>query len=299
MQPARTPLRARQGAAIPVGQETGAEIMSANNRVVLVGCGNMGFAMLQGWLASETLEAGDVFVVEPNDDLRKRAADLGVSALAEAGELPGDLDRPMVIMAVKPQMMDAVLPAYRDLAARGATIVSVAAGTLIGRFEREFGAATPVIRVMPNTPAAVGAGMMVICANDHVDAATMDFTKKLMAASGEVAVIDDESQMDAVTAVSGSGPAYLFHMIEALTDAAKAAGLPDDIAGQLAGQTIYGAAVYARKSGTAPGTLREQVTSPNGTTAAALSVLMGDGRLTKLVTEAVEAARARSVELAK
>jgi predicted dinucleotide-binding enzyme len=198
MRPARTPLRARQGAAIPVGQETGAEIMSANNRVVLVGCGNMGFAMLQGWLASETLEAGDVFVVEPNDDLRKRAANLGVSALAEAGELPGDLDRPMVILAVKPQMMDAVLPAYRDLAARGAAIVSVAAGTLIGRFEQEFGAATPVIRVMPNTPAAVGAGMMVICANGHVDAATMDFTKKLMAASGEVAVIDDESQMDAV-----------------------------------------------------------------------------------------------------
>lgn len=273
--------------------------MSSNNRVVLVGCGNMGFAMLQGWLASEMLDAGDVFVVEPNDGLRERAAGLGVTAVADSGELPGGLEAGIVILAVKPQAMDAVLPAYRGLAARGATFVSVAAGILIERFEKALGETTPVIRVMPNTPAAVGAGMMVICANAHVGAATMAFTRQLMAASGETAVIDDEALMDAVTAVSGSGPAYLFHMIEALTDAARAAGLPDDVAGLLAGQTIYGAAVYAKQSGVAPGTLREQVTSPNGTTAAALDVLMGDGRLTRLMTEAVEAARARSVELGK
>lgn len=273
--------------------------MPKNNAVVLVGCGNMGFAMLQGWLASEMLDAGEVFVVEPNEGLRERAAGLGVTAVAGAGDLPGDVEAEIVILAVKPQVMDEVLPAYRDLAVRGATFVSVAAGILIARFEKALGETTPVIRVMPNTPAAVGAGMMVICANGNVDGETMAFTRKLMAASGEVAVIDDESLMDAVTAVSGSGPAYLFHMIEALTDAARAAGLPDDVAGLLAGQTIYGAAVYAKQSGVAPGTLREQVTSPNGTTAAALDVLMGDGRLTRLMTEAVEAARARSVELGK
>lgn len=273
--------------------------MPKNNTVVLVGCGNMGFAMLQGWLASEILDSGDVFVVEPNEALRERAASLGVAAVADAAGLPGDPEADIVILAVKPQVMDDVLPAYRDLAARGAAFVSVAAGILIERFEKALGETTPVIRVMPNTPAAVGTGMMVICANGHVDAKTMAFTRTLMAASGEVAVIDDEKLMDAVTAVSGSGPAYLFHMIEALTEAAKVAGLPDDIAGLLAGQTIYGAAVYAKQSGIAPGTLREQVTSPNGTTAAALAVLMGDDRLTRLMTEAVEAARARSVELGK
>ncbi|MFZ2100249.1 MAG: pyrroline-5-carboxylate reductase [Oricola sp.] len=273
--------------------------MPGNGKVVLAGCGNMGFAMLQGWLDAKVLTPGDVFVVEPNEGLRDRAARTGVTTVADAADLPRDLAPATVILAVKPQVMDAALPAYRDFAERGAAIVSVAAGIRIERFEKALGDRTAVIRVMPNTPAAVGAGMMVICANSHVDAAQMDFARQLMAASGEVAVIADEGLMDAVTAVSGSGPAYLFHMIEALTEAAKAAGLPDDIASLLSGQTIYGAAVYARQSGVAPGMLREQVTSPNGTTAAALSVLMGEDRLTKLMTEAVEAARARSVELGK
>ncbi|MCI5078401.1 pyrroline-5-carboxylate reductase [Oricola sp.] len=269
-----------------------------NGSVVLAGCGNMGFAMLEGWLASKALAASDAFVVEPNETLRTRAAALGVTTVAAAEELPETLSPAMVVLAVKPQVMDAVLPAYAALAAKGAAMVSVAAGIRIDRFEQAFGDGTAVIRVMPNTPAAVGAGMMVICANPATSADQLDFARTLMAASGETAIIEDEALMDAVTAVSGSGPAYLFHMIEALTEAAKAAGLPDDLAGLLAGQTIYGAAVYARQSGVAPGTLREQVTSPNGTTAAALSVLMGEERLTKLMTEAVEAARVRSVELA-
>jgi pyrroline-5-carboxylate reductase len=272
--------------------------MTANRSVVLAGCGNMGFAMLQGWLAAQTLKAEDAFVVEPNEGLRDRAAGLGVTAVADAADLPAGLVPAMIVLAVKPQVMDAVLPAYKDLAEKGAAIVSVAAGIRIARFEAAFGAQTAVIRVMPNTPAAVGAGMMVICANAATGAGQLDFAAKLMAASGETAVIEDEALMDAVTAVSGSGPAYLFHMIEALTEAGKKAGLPDDLAATLASQTIYGAAVYWKKSGVEPGTLREQVTSPNGTTAAALAVLTDDGRLTKLMTEAVEAARKRSIELA-
>jgi pyrroline-5-carboxylate reductase len=119
----------------------------------------------------------------------------------------------------------------RDLAEKGAAIVSVAAGIRIERFETAFGDETAVIRVMPNTPAAVGAGMMVLCANEATSGGQLDFARTLMSASGETAVIEDEALMDAVTAVSGSGPAYLFHMIEALTDAAKRAGLPDDLAG--------------------------------------------------------------------
>ena len=271
--------------------------MAENRSVVLAGCGNMGFAMLQGWLASQALKPEDAYVVEPNEGLRERAAELDVTAVADAGDLPDGLVPAMIVLAVKPQAMDAVLPAYAALAQKGAAIVSVAAGIRIARFEEEFGTDAAVIRVMPNTPAAVGAGMMAICANRAASPEQVEFAQTLMAASGDTAVIDDEALMDAVTAVSGSGPAYLFHMIEALTSAAKTAGLPDDLAAQLARQTIYGAAVYANRSGVAPGTLREQVTSPNGTTAAALDVLMGDDRLTTLMTEAVEAARKRSVEL--
>ena len=204
--------------------------MADNGSVVLAGCGNMGFAMLQGWLASEALKTEDAFVVEPNEGLRDRAAGLGVTAVADATELPDDLVPAMIVLAVKPQVMDAVLPAYAGLAERGAAIVSVAAGIRIDRFEKAFGDKTAVIRVMPNTPAAVGAGMMVLCANAATSAGQLDFARTLMSASGATAVIEDEALMDAVTAVSGSGPAYLFHMIEALTDAAKKAGLPDDLA---------------------------------------------------------------------
>ncbi|TCD16566.1 pyrroline-5-carboxylate reductase [Oricola cellulosilytica] len=273
--------------------------MTGKNTVILAGCGNMGFAMLKGWLASGALQAGDVYVVEPSEQLRSRAGELGVNVAAGASDLPHELNPALVILAVKPQAVDAVLPDYARFADAGSTVVSVAAGITIARFEEKLGANAAIIRVMPNTPAAVGAGMMVLCANSRVGEASMEFARTLMAASGDVAVIDDESLMDAVTAVSGSGPAYLFHMIEALTEAARTAGLPDEIAAQLARQTIYGAAVYAHESGVEPGTLREQVTSPQGTTEAALSVLMKDGRLTKLMTEAVEAARKRSVELGK
>jgi pyrroline-5-carboxylate reductase len=155
------------------------------------------------------------------------------------------------------------------------------------------------MRCMPNTPAAIGKGMMVLFSNHLVSGETKQFVADLLSASGKVATIDDEGLMDAVTAVSGSGPAYIFHFIEALTVAAEKAGLPADTAKLLAMQTVYGAASLAAESQESPGTLRQQVTSPNGTTAAALAVLMGEARLTRLVTEAVEAARLRSVELGK
>ncbi|WP_421854009.1 pyrroline-5-carboxylate reductase [Oricola sp.] len=271
--------------------------MASRNRVVLAGCGNMGFAMLQGWLAAGRLEPSDVDVVEPVDALRERAASAGVNAVASVPELGAGEPPTLIIVAVKPQVIGAVLPQYSQFALAGSTIVSVAAGIGTQALQRGLGGEHPVIRVMPNTPAAVGAGMNVIYAGPGVDAEVVAFARDLMAASGQVAVIEDESLMDAVTAVSGSGPAYLFHMIEALTAAARNAGLPDDLAATLASQTIYGAAVYAHKSGVEPGTLREQVTSPNGTTAAALQVLMENDRLTRLMTEAVDAARKRSIEL--
>ena len=268
-------------------------------KLILVGCGNMGYAMLAGWVNSGKLTPADVVVVEPIEALRDRAGRLGVKAVASADEIPVGAGPQLVVFAVKPQAMGEVVPEYRYIAAAGATFLSVAAGTGTAFFEDVLGDATPVIRCMPNTPAAVGAGMMVTVANRHVKCETMDFVSDLLTASGEVASVDDEALMDAVTAVSGSGPAYVFHFIECLTAAGIQAGLPDEIAARLAGQTVLGAAMLASRSPQSPSTLREQVTSPNGTTAAALSVLMGGNRLKNLVNEAVEAARKRSTELGR
>lgn len=266
---------------------------------VLVGCGNMGFAMLKGWLAAERLQAAETFVVEPNEDLRWRAASLGVATGDSAGDLPKDAVPQLIVLAVKPQVIQTVTESYRAFAEGSTTFLSIAAGTPMATFEAILGRRTPIVRCMPNTPAAIGKGMMVVYANRLVTPESLAAVKELLSASGAVTTIEDEGLMDAVTAVSGSGPAYVFHFIECLTAAAEAAGLPSQAARLLAAQTVYGAACLAFESVEDPGELRRQVTSPNGTTAAALSVLMGDDRLKKLLTEAVEAARRRSVELGK
>jgi pyrroline-5-carboxylate reductase len=268
-------------------------------KVVLAGCGNMGYAMLAGWLQSAKLYPGEVFVVEPNAELRHRAETLGVAAAGAASEAPADLVPTLVIFAVKPQVIREVVQGYRRFADGRTAFLSVAAGTPIATFEEILGKDIPIIRCMPNTPAAIGKGMMVLVGNAHVPAGTRAFVDDLLSASGQVAGIEDEGLMDAVTAVSGSGPAYIFHFIECLTAAAEKAGLPLPTAKLLAMQTVYGAAALAAESGEDPTRLREQVTSPNGTTAAALSVLMGEDRLKTLLTDAVEAARKRSVELGK
>lgn len=267
-------------------------------RVLLVGCGNMGFAMLRGWIEQGT-PANRIDVVEPNEDLRKRAAGTGAKVHAGAEEIIGGEVPAMAIVAVKPQVMTKVLADYRPFAAAGTTFVSVAAGTLLGTIENALGEGSAVIRCMPNTPAAVGKGMMVCCANDAVTDEARAVCDTLLSASGSVAFVEDEALMDAVTGVSGSGPAYVFHFIEAMAEAGVASGLPEELAKELAIQTVYGAAAYARSSDENPGQLRSNVTSPNGTTAAALDVLMGSGRLRELVAEAVEAAAERSRELAR
>jgi pyrroline-5-carboxylate reductase len=266
--------------------------------VILAGCGNMGFAMLSGWLDSGRLAPGNVGVVEPNEALRRRAEAKGVAVGADVSPFL-DAQPRLVVLAVKPQVIRDVTAPYRPFAARGATFLSIAAGTPIATFEEVLGDGTPVIRCMPNTPAAIGRGMMVVYSNPHVASDMQEFVHGLLTASGEVTDIAEEGLMDAVTAVSGSGPAYIFHFIECLTAAGEKAGLPANTAKLLARQTVYGAACLAIESGEEAGALREQVTSPNGTTAAALSVLMGEQRMEKLVAEAVEAARARSVELGK
>lgn len=267
-------------------------------RVLLVGCGNMGYAMLSGWLDSGKLATSETLVVEPNEDLRHRAARLGSVVAASIAELPAELSPEIIVIAVKPQVIREVVAGYKRFAGQ-ATFLSIAAGTSITTFTEILGPDAAVIRCMPNTPAAIGKGMMVVFSNPNVAAKTKAFVGDLLSASGEVATIGDEGLMDAVTAVSGSGPAYIFHFIECLTAAAEKAGLPSETAKLLAMQTVYGAAALAAESREDPATLRKQVTSPNGTTAAALDVLMGNDRLKTLLAEAVEAARVRSVELGK
>ena len=263
--------------------------------VLLVGCGNMGFAMLQGWLAQD---AGlQVHVVEPADALRERAAAAGAKAVASAGDLPDGLAPDLTFLAVKPQIMAQAVPDYADLAGGRTTFVSVAAGTMMASLAAMLPGPTPLIRCMPNTPAAIGAGMMVCCANDRATDAAKELASTLLSASGVVEWIGDEALMDAVTAVSGSGPAYVFHMIETLGKAGSELGLPEDLAAKMAMQTVMGAGRLAAESVTPPGTLREQVTSPGGTTAAGLAVLMPE--LQSLMTRTVTAARDRGVELGK
>lgn len=270
----------------------------SNNNVILVGCGNMGYAMLQGWLASGKLKAADVIVIEPADVLRERAAALGVTSLATSAEISSSVSPRLIIIAVKPQVIQAVLPAYQHYAS-AATFVSVVAGTPVTQYEKILGSDCAIVRCMPNTPAAIGKGMMVIFANSQVKPDNLAFTEDLLQISGKVAHITDENLMDAVTAVSGSGPAYIFHFIECMTQAGVKAGLPDNIASMLAMQTVYGAGSLAATSAETPTQLRVNVTSPNGTTAAALNVLMDNNRLQTLLTEAVEAAHKRSIELGK
>lgn len=264
--------------------------------VLLVGCGNMGHAMLKGWIDGDRIEGSETIVVEPSDGLRERAASLGVKALSSPDGIEAGAAPDFVVLAVKPQVIRDVVPAYRRFAEAGSTFLSVAAGTRIETFAGLLGSSTAIIRCMPNTPAAIGQGMMVMVANEDGQA-RLDAARELLSANGEVATVEREELMDAVTAVSGSGPAYVFHFIECLTAAGEAAGLPRDVAALLAMQTVNGAGSLAASAAEEPAELRRQVTSPNGTTAAALDVLMGGDRLKTLVVEAVEAARKRSVEL--
>jgi pyrroline-5-carboxylate reductase len=266
-------------------------------RLLLVGGGKMGAALLTGWLEGG-LAVANVAVVEPD---AANAAKLGAQGLVVVGDvsgLPGDFMPHIIVFAVKPQVMNAVAPLYKYLAAGGAVVLSIAAGVPIARFESHLGA-VPVVRSMPNTPAAIGRGMTVACANKLVTDTQKAACGTLLEAVGEVAWIDDEAHMDAVTAVSGSGPAYVFLMIECLAAAGEAAGLEPALAAQLAGATVGGAGDLALQASEDPAQLRINVTSPAGTTEAALKILMADDGLAQLMSRAVEAAANRSRELAK
>lgn len=261
--------------------------------LLLAGCGKMGGAMLEGWLAAGI--ADSVVVVEPQGG----SPDLpGVTRCAGADRIPAGFRPDVVVFAVKPQVMDAVVPGYARFVRPETLFLSVAAGRTIAGFERMLGGEAAVVRAMPNTPAAVGRGITAAFANPNVSPEQRELADRLLSAVGEVAWIDEEAQIDAVTGVSGSGPAYVFLLVEAMAEAGRKAGLPADLAMRLARATVAGGGELLHRSTEPAGQLRRNVTSPNGTTQAALDVLMAENGMEALLERAVAAAARRSRELA-
>lgn len=263
-------------------------------RILLVGCGKMGGALLAGWL-DQGIDPGGVVVVDPHYDAAEAPA--GVRSFASAASLPGDFSPDVILLAVKPQVMDEVLPPYARFGR--AVFLSIAAGRTIASIARSLGDGAAIVRAMPNTPASVRRGVTGLIANDNVTETQRKLCDHLVTAVGEAVWVEEESQLDAVTALSGSGPAYLFLMAEALTEAGERLGLPAAVAEKLARATVAGSGELLRQSPLPAAILRQNVTSPNGTTFAALQVLMQekDG-LSDLMRRATEAAARRARELA-
>ena len=260
--------------------------------LVLLGCGKMGSAMLAGWL-DRGLPASSVWVIDPNPSDWVR----GLDGLHLNETLPAN--PAIVLIAVKPQMMGAALPTLKALGNGTTLFLTVAAGTPIAAYEAVLGDATPIIRAMPNTPAAIGKGITALIGNARATKADMVTAENLLSAVGQTVRLDSEAQMDAVTGLSGSGPAYVFHLIETMAAAGVVQGLPADLAMRLAKATVAGAGALAEQSQEDPAQLRVNVTSPQGTTAAALEVLMDpETGFPALLQKAVAAAANRSRELA-
>jgi pyrroline-5-carboxylate reductase len=262
----------------------------AEKGLVLLGCGKMGGAMLQGWLQGG-LPPSSVWVIDPKPSDWLKST--GVTINGDLPAAPG-----IVLIAVKPQMMGDALPVLREMGNGTTLFISVAAGTPISAFEDALGSHSPIIRAMPNTPAAVGRGITSIIGNSHASSGQLDLAEVLLKAVGQVVRLENEDQMDAVTGVSGSGPAYVFHMIECMARAGEAEGLSPELAMQLAQATVAGAGALAEAADETPSELRVNVTSPNGTTQAGLDVLMDEENgLPDLIRRTVGAAANRSREL--
>ncbi len=259
--------------------------------LVLVGAGKMGSAMLEGWLALG-LDPARIAVLEPNpsDEIATLAA-RGVRVN------PSIQDASVIVIAIKPQDAAAVVPTLAPLAGAATLVISIMAGKTLRFLERAL-PGPAIVRSMPNTPAAIGRGITVAAPNRQVTPEQRQLAHRLLAAIGAVEWVDDEALLDAVTAVSGSGPAYVFLLAESLAQAGAAAGLPADLAARLARATVAGSGELLHRSPLDAGTLRANVTSPGGTTAAALGVLMAADGLDPLLRKAVAAATRRSRELA-
>ena len=269
-------------------------MVSAANPLVLVGAGNMGGAMLSGWLDSG-IDPAAIVVIDPKASdamsLRLASAQVRLESAAPEGLVAG-----ILMLAVKPQIMDDVVAGLSGLVGPQTVTLSVAAGKTISYFEERLGGA--VVRTIPNTPAMIGRGITGAVANAAVGAEAKAEIDRLLSVCGPVEWVEDEALIDAITAVSGSGPAYVFFLVECMAEAGRKCGLPADLAMRLARATVTGAGELMHQSPDGAATLRQNVTSPNGTTAAALAVLMADDGIQPLFDAALKAAADRSRELA-
>ena len=280
--------------------------MPIEGPLLLVGGGRMGTALLNGWLA-RGLAPQSVTVIEPDETRAGELRRSGVTVLASADGLPPTLAPRILVLAVKPQQMSVVLGDLAQRLGRTGLVISIAAGKPIHAFEQAFGTDVPVVRAMPNTPAAIGRGISALFANDAAGKVERGQAEELMAAVGETVWLASEDDMHAVTALSGGGPAYVFLLVEAMSVAGERLGLEADLAMRLARKTVSGSGALLEQSDTTPAILRQAVTSPGGTTKAALEVLMPTDEtsdeddeamgLAELMTEAIAAAAERSRDL--
>jgi pyrroline-5-carboxylate reductase len=263
--------------------------------LLLVGAGKMGGALLAGWLR-EGLDPKSILIrdPEPSPDV---ATLIARHDIATGAAIKPELPPSVILLAVKPQIVNEVLTGVAPMMGKDTVLLSIAAGRTLSNLAQRLPTGAPVVRAMPNTPAAIGRGMSVACANDAVTRDQALRCTMLLEGVGEVIWIDDEEMMDAVTAISGSGPAYVFLFAECLANAGIEAGLDPDLAMRLARATISGAGELLRVSTASPSALRENVTSPQGVTAAALEVLRAKGGFKELLARAVESAAKRSREL--
>ena len=268
--------------------------MNGRPKILLVGCGNMGSSLIRGWL-KYGWSKNDIEVIDPSETAKSLGDSLGVRvAKKPSAELQADI----IVFAVKPQSLDHILPDYKKFVSSDRVFLSIAAGKSIEFYETLLGKEAAIVRGMPNTPAAIRQGITVLVSNRKVKPNQRAASEVLMKAVGRVTWLDNEELMNAVTAVSGSGPAYVFLIIEALSEAGIEIGLHKDLAEELALMTVAGAGALAVSSDKSPAELRRRVTSPGGTTEAALDVLMENEKLTTLLKKAVLAATERGRGLA-
>jgi pyrroline-5-carboxylate reductase len=292
---ARRKERAAPEAVMTASQAQACSLKEVTGTIVLIGAGKMGSAMLDGWIGLG-LDPSRVAVIEPEPTPEISAlAARGLKLNPGAAAVP---DPAVIVIAVKPQVAAEVVPAAVPLVGRSTVVVSIMAGQRLASLERALPVGSAVVRTMPNTPAAIGRGITVAVANARVSPPQRNLAHRLLTAIGAVEWVEDEALLDAVTAVSGSGPAYVFLLAEALAQAGAAAGLPADLAERLARATVAGSGELLHRSPLDAATLRRNVTSPGGTTEEALRVLMSDDGLAPLMDQAVAAATRRSRELA-
>lgn len=269
--------------------------MTAGDRILLLGGGNMGGALVRGWIGQD-VDPASILVVDPAPGETLRPL-IEAGTLRHATSVPAE-PADIVVVAVKPQMMETALPPLRAALTPKTLVISIAAGKTIAYFERALGL-RPIVRAMPNTPALIGRGISGCFANAAAGEADRRAAETLLAGSGPVVWLSSEGDLDAVTALSGGGPAYVFLLTEALAKAGEAAGLEASLAMQLARHTVAGAGELMIRSEDTPEKLRRNVTSPNGTTLAALNVLMAEDGIGPLVERAIAAAKRRSEELSR